>query len=75
MGGAEIKKDGGANGGAHFSKGKISFFARKARRFFLAPSLKFWAPPYGGLKSEAALPYERVQDNLEGLHFVQKRAF
>ena len=55
-GGAKIKKDGGANGGAHFSNGKKSFFAPKARRFFLAPPLKFWAPPYGGAKVGGSPP-------------------
>ena len=61
-GGAKIKKDGGANGGGSLLIGKISFFAPSAPIFFLAPPLKFWAPPYGGAKVKAALPYEGAQD-------------
>ena len=56
-GGAKIKKDGGANGGGSLFKGKNKLFrAEGAPIFFLAPPLKFWAPPYGGAKVGGSPP-------------------
>ena len=47
-GGAKIKKDGGANGGAHFSNGKKKLFRAEGAPIFFSPPIEVLGPPIWG---------------------------